>query len=164
MVQKVLLQIEIDDANLDAAQVKADKLVATLNKAEEIAARLAAKEKPPESGKTCKGAGNVEVKDWTPPDGYGSCAHAWDANIWKQAADAARRGDTLDLLSLSSKGSGLNADLAKALAGQATTTGDFIQRLVIARTLAKKATADAVDKAVDDAITRTAQDIFKPPN
>ena len=43
------------------------------------------KEKPPEGGKS---TGNVEVKDWTPPEGYGSCAHAWDANFWKQAAES----------------------------------------------------------------------------
>lgn len=37
---------------MDAAQAKADKLIITLKEAEEIAARLMAKEKPPEGGKS----------------------------------------------------------------------------------------------------------------
>ncbi len=41
MVQKILLTLEIDDAALDAAQAKADKLIATLREAEEISVRLA---------------------------------------------------------------------------------------------------------------------------
>lgn len=50
MVQKILLQLEIDDASLDTAQAKADKLVATLKEAEEISARLVAKGKSSGSG------------------------------------------------------------------------------------------------------------------
>ena len=67
MVQKILLTLEIDDAALDAAQAKADKLIATLKQAEaltealnknrdcdDFADRLAtvkalAKEKPPDT-------------------------------------------------------------------------------------------------------------------
>ena len=40
MVQKILLQMEIDDAALDAAQAKADKLIATLKEAEVFAYSL----------------------------------------------------------------------------------------------------------------------------
>ena len=70
MVQKMLITLEIDDGALDAAQAKADKLIATLKEAEEriasvnkklavaewthIQATNLAKEKPPEGGKTCK--------------------------------------------------------------------------------------------------------------
>lgn len=70
MTQKILLTLEIDDSALDAAQAKADKLVATLKEAEALtcalenavaidhdnfAERLAAvkalaNEKPPEGG------------------------------------------------------------------------------------------------------------------
>lgn len=70
MVQKILLTLEIDDAALDAAQAKADKLIATLKEAEALthalenavaidcadfadrlaAVRALAKEKPPEGG------------------------------------------------------------------------------------------------------------------
>lgn len=160
MVQRILLTLEIDDSALDTAQAKADKLIATLKEAEGLMAKRTqvnqqaqdgnfrdlwqeafdkglvaipppeqpqTKEKPPEGGKS---TGNVEVKDWTPPEGYGSCAHAWDANFWKKAAES----------------------------------DNFVERLVIARTLAKKATADAADNAVDDAIKRTAQAMFKPPD
>ena len=42
MVQKILLQLEIDDAALDAAQAKADKLIATLKEAQERMERLKA--------------------------------------------------------------------------------------------------------------------------
>ena len=42
VVQKILLQLEIDDAALDAAQAKADKLIATLKEAQERMERLKA--------------------------------------------------------------------------------------------------------------------------
>ena len=42
MVQKILLQMEIDDAQLDAAQAKADKLIASLKEAEDRMGRLKA--------------------------------------------------------------------------------------------------------------------------
>lgn len=48
MVQKILLTLEIDDSALDAAQAKADKLIATLREAKALADALA-KEKPPDT-------------------------------------------------------------------------------------------------------------------
>lgn len=82
MVQKISLTLEIDDSALDAAQAKADKLIATLKEAEaltdalenavaidcdDFAERLAtvkalAKEKPPEGGKsTDEMAARIEI-------------------------------------------------------------------------------------------------------
>lgn len=40
MTQKMLLTIELDDAALDTAQAKADKLIATIKEAEERMERL----------------------------------------------------------------------------------------------------------------------------
>lgn len=42
MVQRISLKLEIDDAELDAAQAKTDKLVATIKEAEERMERLQA--------------------------------------------------------------------------------------------------------------------------
>lgn len=42
MVQRISLKLEIDDAELDAAQAKTDKLVATIKEAEERMERLKA--------------------------------------------------------------------------------------------------------------------------
>ena len=42
MVQRISLKLEIDDSELDAAQAKADKLVATLKEAQERMERLKA--------------------------------------------------------------------------------------------------------------------------
>lgn len=42
MVQKILWQLEIDDANLDASQAKVDKFVATLKEAQDRMERLKA--------------------------------------------------------------------------------------------------------------------------
>lgn len=85
MTQKILLTIEIDDAALDAAQAKADKLIATLKEAEdrterlkalfiemgELMAEVAAQEKPPEGG-----------KEHVSPDSYKEHPHAWNPNSW----------------------------------------------------------------------------------
>ena len=40
MTQKIILQIEIDDSQLDQVQAKVDKLVATLKLVNELKARL----------------------------------------------------------------------------------------------------------------------------
>lgn len=42
MIQKMSLKLEIDDAELDAVQAKADKLIATLKEAQERMERLQA--------------------------------------------------------------------------------------------------------------------------
>lgn len=42
MVQRISLKLEIDDSELDAAQAKADKLVATLKEAQDRMERLKA--------------------------------------------------------------------------------------------------------------------------
>ena len=94
MTQKILLTLEIDDAALDAAQAKADKLVATLKEAEALACALenavaidvddfadriaAAKtltqEKPPEGG-----------KEHVSPDSYREHPHAWNPTLYAEA-------------------------------------------------------------------------------
>ena len=94
MTQKILLTLEIDDAALDTAQAKADKLIATLKEAEALAcalenavaidcddfadrlaaAKTLAQEKPPEGG-----------KDFVSPDSYREHPHAWDATPYAEA-------------------------------------------------------------------------------
>ena len=44
MTQKIILQLEIDDNQLDQAQAKVDKLVATLKQVDELKARLSIKD------------------------------------------------------------------------------------------------------------------------
>lgn len=44
MTQKIILQLEIDDSQLDQAQAKVDKLVASLKQVDELKARLSIKD------------------------------------------------------------------------------------------------------------------------
>ena len=99
MVQRIPIKIEIDDAALDAAQAKADKLEFTLEKIRVRLDMLAgvapktpedearrklirwldgldkivsqAQEKPPEDG-----------KEHVSPDSYREHPHAWNPNSW----------------------------------------------------------------------------------
>lgn len=161
MVQKVLLQIEIDDANLDAAQVKADKLVATLNKAEEIAARLTAKEKTlskADIGKLWKEAyekGLVAIPPPEPNDGdkfdpkafmRGTVKYMHDSAVAQAKEKPPEGGKTCERTPPDPE------LLRKA------------QERVDARKRGSDDSADIFCATLDKVIRCVAQDIFKPPN
>lgn len=84
----MVIKLEIDDAALNAAQAKADKLIATLKEAGdrterlkelfiemgELMAEVAAQEKPPEGG-----------KEHVSPDSYREHPHAWNPTLYAEA-------------------------------------------------------------------------------